>query len=649
MFNMRSFSLVLLVLPTVLSWASTYSGIYDFLIGSSRIPESNSSHIMVMVGVGLLVALLQFMIIFVLNLFFDLKMRKYILLLSPIVVLFYAFFTSISIGFGFGFWWKIFGAPQTIKQEMEGAISHVQYILGKRQKELDNIKVNLRTLSNYSAKMASQENSKGGTCRDDRGSVSTSGDGPRKYLRNNDAQKFMVYSNIIASAITKLNKNIQSLEKSLDKIRRDDVSTRDKKGEHTVFISKLNNGLERFIRELNDWPKSTKIKDIREKLFIRSSQIRFKRTVGTTSKIGKTFICYDTDNGRLKDLIKGVVMALDQFPQTKRPPKIPYLEGSQAVVESFARLKATAMGIFTGDYPPSPSEFRKLRKDAQKNGKSIKYVSSGIGRDDLIPLLLAIFIDLCIFLISMYRGFTKDNKPASKELIKKLNGAYGRHMEKIPNAKDRETPLMAVIFQRINADYAAVPQDFTSSPNKDYPQKIGRSVPKWVNPNSSSSPSKSKKDKETPKVDLCEAPYIEAAYQIFERENFVYRIGWFGRLVRGITKKTVSRKLKAKGSKYESAASFVIYKFYRGAYSDISAALSEEYAEPTYQQSPTSQARPPLDSGEEIRTQTLPFHCRTPVSSTENRVAQDSVNDPPTTPPPIKSGKQSSRKKPPGI
>src|SRR5690606_15505283 len=140
------------------------------------------------------------------------------------------------------------------------------------------------------------------------------------------------------------------------------------------------------------------LKQIRQDLAERAD-----RTTFPDSK-GGTFQCPDN---QLQAALKGVVRAIDELPALEKP-KIAAVEGSEATIEAFRRLTATFYGALAMKLPPSADELRDLQKKAvqsvEQPAASARAASAeqpGLSKRDYIPLAIAIFVDLCLLLVSM--------------------------------------------------------------------------------------------------------------------------------------------------------------------------------------------------------------------------------------------------------
>ena len=117
---------------------------------------------------------------------------------------------------------------------------------------------------------------------------------------------------------------------------------------------------------------------------------------------GKSIACPDA---QIQVALRGVVAAIDQLPNLEKP-EIAAVEGSEATIEAFRRLTATFFGLLSFELPPSADELRQLQQRAVQsidNPAALHALSNeavGLSKRDYIPLGVAVFVDLCLLLVS---------------------------------------------------------------------------------------------------------------------------------------------------------------------------------------------------------------------------------------------------------
>jgi hypothetical protein len=124
-----------------------------------------------------------------------------------------------------------------------------------------------------------------------------------------------------------------------------------------------------------------------------------------------------------------VVRAIDQLPELGKP-QIATVEGAQAVVEAFRRLTTTLFGVLTFKLPPSADELRALQQKAVQSVENaaarqaqIKVGEGGLSKRDYIPLAIALFVDLCLLLVSIGRPMNR------------LHGLIPREIRGLPSCR----------------------------------------------------------------------------------------------------------------------------------------------------------------------------------------------------------------------
>lgn len=107
-----------------LSWLATYSGMLELIAANTGLIDLQYK-----IAIGFAVAMLMAMIIYILDtLFSPIGWGLRTLYISG-----YIFLTLISVGFGFGFYWKFLESRAEATRSAEAAISHVQGSLQKSQ------------------------------------------------------------------------------------------------------------------------------------------------------------------------------------------------------------------------------------------------------------------------------------------------------------------------------------------------------------------------------------------------------------------------------------------------------------------------------------------------------------------------------------
>ena len=160
-----------------LSWVATFVGMLE-LIQANMGGELPLTHKAI---IGFSVAMLMVMVVWLLDRIF-----------SPIgaftkivYVAGYLFLTIISVGFGFGFYWKVLESRSESSRSAESAVGQVQQSLHAASTRLEQLQATLQQLTAISTSQAEVERAKGTSCPNSR-----PGDGPRRKLRDDDAARF---------------------------------------------------------------------------------------------------------------------------------------------------------------------------------------------------------------------------------------------------------------------------------------------------------------------------------------------------------------------------------------------------------------------------------------------------------------------------
>ncbi len=375
----------------LLSWVSTYSGMLELIIANTGELET-----IYRVAIGFAVAMLMLMIIYLLDALFSPISWG----LKTIYAFGYVFLTLISVGFGFGFYWKFLESRAEATRSAESAITHVQGKLQQGFTRLDQLQGTLDTLTTMSLRKARDERTQGNTCPNSR-----PGDGPRRRLRDADATNFAFVAEFIKGRSQTVKAELDGLSGDIAKILTKDRSTFDaQSGTRNAFMRSLNRKLDLTVTRFNSLRSDPQLLEHRATLSRRSEQTVFTASGGTT------FSCPDV---QLQTALRGVVKAIDSLPEIEKQ-EIAAVEGSEAIVEAFRRLTTTAIGAIQFKLPPSPEELRTLQKEAVQSADKRPVASNlpdgqeaGLGTRDYIPLFIALFVDLCILLVSINRPINR--------------------------------------------------------------------------------------------------------------------------------------------------------------------------------------------------------------------------------------------------
>jgi hypothetical protein len=376
-----------------LSWVATYVGMLELI-------EANMGDLPLIhkAIIGFSVAMLMTMIVWLLDRIFAPAHA----LTKMAYVAGYVFLSLISIGFGFGFYWKVLESRGEASRSAESAITQVQTSLYGAATRLEQLQSTLDQLTTLSSEKSEQEKATGRTCPDSR-----PGDGPRRKMREEDAARFKFASDFVKGRVGTVKSDMAGLDTDLQKIVKDDRSVIDAKtGTRNDFLRGVGRKLDLTVTGFNAFRSDPQLRQIRADLGDRAE----KTTIPGSG--GITISCPDA---QLQMALRGVVRAIDQLPELEKP-KITAVEGSEATIEAFRRLTTTMFGLMSFKLPPSADELRELQKKAvqsielQGEGRArpqVTEVSAGLAKRDYVPLSVAVFVDLCLLLVSIGRPMNR--------------------------------------------------------------------------------------------------------------------------------------------------------------------------------------------------------------------------------------------------
>jgi hypothetical protein len=511
-----------------LSWVATYVGMLELIQANMGDLDFTTK-----IVIGFSVAMLMTMIIWLLDQMF--APHPFAIKLSYVAG--YLFLTLISVGFGFGFYWKVLESRSEASRSAESAVGQVQAALVAGAARLDQLQGTLEQLTRISQEKAVVERESGASCPNSR-----PGDGPRRRLRDADAQRFSFAAEFVKGRSGQVKGDMQALEGDLKRISTADPSTFDPEtGTRNRFLQALSRKLELTAANFNAFRTDPQLRQIRSELADRANRTTFPTGSGSA-----TFSCPDP---QLQSALFGVVKAIDQLPVLDKP-EIATVEGAQAVVEAFRRLSATLQGALVLKLPPSADDIRELQKRAVRSvepgGAATRGVSGtglsegGLSQRDYIPLAIALFVDLCLLLVSIGRPMNRLGGLVPKMREAERGPVYqilSRFDEIHRDAKIREKfdVFRHVVFDFHGDYYVAVPLD---APRNRNPEEVAN-------------------------LQL-EAHLLANLFASFEKEKIFSRV--YNPL---LSRKAIQKKLWRQGSKFAASQAFRIYRFRDGAWSDI--------------------------------------------------------------------------------
>lgn len=416
---------VLIFCLATLSWFATYTGMLELIIANS-----GEIGLVYRFAVAFAVATLMLMIIYILDALFS-PLSWWLRLLY---IFGYVFLTLISVGFGFGFFWKVLESRAEATRSAEAAIVQVQSALQHGQVRLGQLQSTLDTLTDLSRRKAVEEREQGTSCPN-----SKPGDGPRRRLRDADAEHFAFVSQFVGDRARTVGAEFDSLNGDLSKLLGGSQETVDKAtGTRNAFLRDVARKLDLTITRFNALRTDPQLVEHRDRLAARAQRTQFD------DGSGGTFLCPDV---QLQSALGGVVKAIDGLPEIERPD-VAAVEGSEAIVEAFRRLTTSAAGLLSFKLPPSPEELRELQRQAVQSaeatpqGQAALSQAPGLGSRDYIPLFVAIFVDFCILLVSV-------NRPINRF-----------HMLRNFAREAREGPVAAILAKFHDSHQGGLAQEF---------------------------------------------------------------------------------------------------------------------------------------------------------------------------------------------
>ena len=544
--------ILLLIGLSALAWISTYSGMLQLIAASSGDIGAPAK-----IAIGFAVLMLQGMIVYTLDAMFSGQLR---ILLYPLYIAGYIVLVLISVAFAFGFYWRFLEAGAQTTQAAGASVFEVQRALQTGQSRLELLQSTFTTLSTISTQKAATERTSGGTCPNSR-----AGDGPRRRLRETDAQRFQFANDLIATRTNEVKADIADLNGDLQRVLKKDPATIDAAtGTRTAFIEGLDRKLGLVVARFNSLRGDPQLRQLHDEFAARAKQTSFP------DEGGGAFVCPD---GQLKIALDGVVRSIDDLPELQKP-ELRSVEGSEAVIEAFRRLSNTAIALVVhGKAPPSPEQIRK-EQVAQPSGLEAAFTQdkAGLSDRDYIPLMIAIFVDVCILLVSVNRPFgpffnlgqglsRARQRGPMQGVLETFYGVFQAqfHTQREEAAPPGEliAPLQDVVFDYKGDYYAAVPLDFREE-NYEHWAAARANAPSFESSRA-----------------LERSRYLAAVFAILEGERLVRLLGEetkgrFGRGgLNGLDEPTVRAKLDKQGSMYAQADAFRIYRFQPGKWAGL--------------------------------------------------------------------------------
>ncbi len=383
--------LLLLIGLGGLSWVATYVGMLELI--QANVGDLPLTYKVI---VGFSCAMLMVMIVWLLDRMF--APVSFGTRLSYIAG--YIFLSIISVGFGFGFYWKVLESHGTATRSAENAITQVQGELFAAATRLEQLQSTLDQLTAISTEKADRERTAGRTCPN-----SGPGDGPRRKMRDDDAARFKFASDFVKGRIGTVKSDMTALDGEMQKIVAKDPSIVDpRSGTRNEFLRELGRKLDLTATGFNAFRGDPQLGQIRVALGERAERTSFP------DGRGGTLTCPDP---QLQMALRGVVRAIEQLPALEKP-RIAVVEGSEATIEAFRRLTTTFFELLSFNLPSAADALQngspsvEVARPAAGAGRGrLSEQAVGLSKRDYVPLGVAVFVDLCLLLVSIGRPINR--------------------------------------------------------------------------------------------------------------------------------------------------------------------------------------------------------------------------------------------------
>src|SRR5215831_11996836 len=379
--------LLLVIGLGALSWVATYVGMLELI--ESNLGDLPFVHKII---IGFSVAMLMTMIIWLLDKMF----APTDAFTKVCYIAGYLFLSVVAVALKKNFYWKVLESRGEASRSAESAITQVQSALFGASTRLEQLLSTLDQLTTISAEKAEIERATGKSCPN-----SGPGDGPRRKMREEDAGSFKFAADFVKGRIATVKSDMAALDTDLQKIVKDDRSVIDARtGNRNEFLRGIGRKLDLTVTGFNAFRSDPQLKQIRIDLADRAEK---------TTITGAKGIAISCPDGQLQMALRGVVRAIDQLPELTKP-QVAAVEGSEATIEAFRRLTTSFFGLLTFRLPPSADELRELQRKAMQSvegsgssGAPAMVPAAGLAKRDYVPLAVAIFVDLCLLLVSIGR------------------------------------------------------------------------------------------------------------------------------------------------------------------------------------------------------------------------------------------------------
>ena len=382
-----------------LSWVATYVGMLELI--EANLGDLAFIHKII---IGFSVAMLMTMIIWLLDKMFSPADA----FTKACYVAGYLFLSIISVGFGFGFYWKVLESRGEASRSAESAITQVQSALFAASTRLEQLQSTLDQLTTISSRESPRWSGRAASPAPTAGRAT--GRGARCARRTPSASSSPPTSSRAASA-----RSSPTWRRSTATCRRSSRTTARvidaKTGNRNEFLRGVGRKLDLTVTGFNAFRSDPQLKQIRIDLADRAEK---------TTITGAKGIVISCPDGQLQMALRGVVRAIDQLPeldeaQDRRgrglggrdrgvPP--PDHDLLSACSPSSCRPRPTSCASCRGR-PCSRSRAAQASQVANRaprhSASAFAEQAAGLAKRDYVPLAVAIFVDLCLLLVSIGR------------------------------------------------------------------------------------------------------------------------------------------------------------------------------------------------------------------------------------------------------
>ncbi len=295
----------------------------------------------------------------------------------------------VSVFFSYSFYYKLMQADSYAQKNFSIQLNQSLLNAQNYQSSFMEVTETVKLLSSYSQETAKRERLKGGTC----GDHSPAGSGPRRDLREEEAELFTQLSETTTQLSTKLVGEMQALN---------DIKARySTEKNNTATIQQEMNTV---INRINHQRNTAAIKQLKQILQQHMGEARQNLWV----EIRQTKIsCPDQ---RISQSVKGLLLGLNDLPILD---EIVLFDSNDDKA-----IMARAMHVFINIPSIIYNALLPLAQaDAQKDNSKNKVNANEISNADISPFILGSMVDAIIFLI----GFSNAKKSQQRNY---LNGRY---------------------------------------------------------------------------------------------------------------------------------------------------------------------------------------------------------------------------------